>query len=217
MEKKVQSAQQAIRSFVTRRISEIQACYLESTRHQSGARQLAILRRAVTKEPGSDPDIWMIEFEGLPEFLVGKGQQASLAEYAVHVAFTLYAVHQQSLSTGMHQVGREHSLGFAIKQLTVINHSKYQNLVEGQLPRRFAALITANSFYEVSYYARQIIHQLRLVEIPLDYGLLAQQFYDLQDPYRADGVRLAWGRDFAKAHIGINSEAKNMAERQCNA
>ena len=176
-----------------------------------------MLRHAITKNPGSDPDIWMIEFGELPENFVGNGPDASMAENAVHAALTLYSVHQQSQTIEMHQVGREHSLGSAIKQLILKNQSKYQNLEDGQMPRRFSALITAESFAEVMHYARQLIQQLRAEGIPLDYGLLAQQFYDLQDPYRADGVRLAWGRDFARAPIGINSEAKNMAERQCNA
>lgn len=205
-EEKQRDPRQAIYSFVVRRIAGIQASYLDPTRHKFGTRQLAVLRHAITKKPGSDPDIWMIEFGELPENLVGTGPDASMAENAVHAALTLYSVHQQSQTIGMHQVGREHSLGSAIKQLITKNQSKYQNLEDGQMPHRFSALITAESFTEVMYYARQLVQQLRAEDIPLDYGLLAQQFYDLQDPYRADGVRLAWGRDFVKTHMSNTSE-----------
>lgn len=98
----------------------------------------------------------------------------------------------------MHVPGREHSLGAAVRSLVEKDSGKYARLEPGELPRRFAAMVTAQSMSETAHYARQLIQQLRSASIPLDYGLLAQQFYDLQNPYRADGVRLSWGRDYAQ-------------------
>jgi CRISPR system Cascade subunit CasB len=67
-------------------------------------------------------------------------------------------------------------------------------------PLRFAALGTATEFSEITHYARMLIRQLRSATrvIPLDYGRLAGQLFDLQFPGFADGVKLAWGREFTR-------------------
>jgi CRISPR system Cascade subunit CasB len=66
------------------------------------------------------------------------------------------------------------------------------------MPRRFSALVTAESIDEVAHYARQIVQQLRSVEVPLDYGRLAGQLYVFQYSYLRDRVRLEWAREFAQ-------------------
>ena len=63
------------------------------------------------------------------------------------------------------------------------------------------------------HYARQLVQQLRAASIPLDYGLLAQQLYDLQNPYRADAVRLSWGRAFARVSFDATMEQEERKER----
>lgn len=208
-----QSPRQAIRAFVAQRVNGLQKSYLDPARRSLGAGRLAALRHAVSKEPGSTPDIWALEFEGMPNQLVGRGDRPSAGEQAVHTALTLYALHQQSQTVGMHAPGHEHSLGAAAKQMIAKEHAKYENLQEGEPPRRFAALITAESFSETAHYARQLVQQLRAAAIPLDYGLLAQQLYDLQNPYRADVVRLSWGRDFVQAYSHNAAEQDKQAER----
>ncbi len=187
-----------LRTYVSRCVAVLQSEYLSEGRRSTGARKLAVLRRAVAKEPGTVPETWGLEFDGMPDCLVGRGQAPSVGELAVHGALTLYAVHQQSQIEAMHMPGRKHSLGSAVRMLTIKDSAKYDNLEPGELPRRFAAMVTAQSISETTYYARQLVKQLRSASIPLDYGLLAQQFYDLQNPYRADGVRLSWGRDYAQ-------------------
>ena len=59
---------------------------------------LAKMRRGVGKAPGTDPDLWGILFEDLPEELTGTGGIPGRAEMALYTAFTLYAIHQQSHS-----------------------------------------------------------------------------------------------------------------------
>lgn len=195
---KNKSAQGQLGAFVGRRIEAIQNAYLSTSGHAKGARELAALRHAVTKVPGDVADTWSLEFEGMPTVLVGQGDVPSPGEWATHAALTLYAIHQQSQITPMHQRGREHGLGQAIRQLVQRDSNAYKSLEEGELPRRFAALVTAESFPEAVHYARQLVGQLRGEAIPLDYALLAQQFYDLQMPGRADTTKLAWGRGFAQ-------------------
>lgn len=196
MENKKESIHEQLGRFVGQRIGTIQGSYLSSNRSK-GARQLAALRHAVNNQPGETASIWQLEFDGLPYNLLGKGDVPSKAERAVHAALTLYALHQRSQTIPMHQSGREYGLGQAMHKLVLQNESSYKNLAQGEFPRRFAAFVTADSFEESMYYARQLIGQLRSASIPLDYALLACQLYDIQIPERAEKAKLAWGRGFA--------------------
>jgi CRISPR system Cascade subunit CasB len=193
----------SIVSFVNARISTIQNDYLSSSGKSQGARRLAALRHAMTMPIGSSADAWPIEFEGLPAQLVGRGSEPSRGEFSIHAALTLYAYHQQGKSEPMHVRGGEHGLGNAVRQMVLREHDRYANLEPGEMPRRFRALITAESMEETLHYARQLVQQLRGAGIPVDYAYLAAQLYDLQDPYKADEVRLAWGRGYASA---VNTE-----------
>lgn len=197
--------------FVASRAEKLQVLYLSPGGRHAGARQLAALRHAATREPGTVAEVWPIEFEGLPLELVGKGDAPSHGEYAVHGALTLYAMHQQSKNLPMHQGGKEFGLGQAIRRLVCQESVRFSNLEQGQMPRRFAALVTAESYTESLHYARQLIRQLRAADIPLDYALLARQLFDLQSPFAADRVRLSWGRGYASYH------PENEAEQQANA
>lgn len=197
-----ESPRNQVRVFVGRKIEAIQNAYLSPTGKSKGARELAFLRHAVTRKPGDTPAIWGLEFEGMPDALVGRCDDPSPGEWAVHAALTLYAVHQQSQSIPMHRQGREYGLGQAMHQLVLCAADRYESLEPGELPRRFAALVTAESFSETMHYARQLVGQLRRETIPLDYALLAQQFYDLQFSEKANGVRRAWGRGFASCCLG---------------
>jgi len=188
------SRRQALERFMTGRISRIQRAYLDPGR-SDGAATLAELRKSGT-EPGSSPATWELEFEGLPDELIGRTDEPSRAERAAHLAFTLYAIHQQSQAVPMYQAGPDHSLGRAVRDLDARGSASDSNPL-GKLPTRFAALGTASTFEEAGHYARQLITQLRAASIPLDYGRLAGQLYQFQTPAGADAVRLQWGREFA--------------------
>ena len=212
----VASPREQLGQFVSRQVNMVQSIYLSATGQSKGARELAALRRAVTKFPGAAVDTWQLEFDGLPEALVGRGDEPSAGEWAGHAALTLYAAHQQSQTFPMHQRGEEHGLGQAMREFVQRNANRFSNLEQGELPRRFAALVTAESFSETVHYARQLVHQLRSAAIPLDYALLAQQLYDLQIPGRADAVRLAWGRGFAMYQGSGESEKNQSSSRLGN-
>lgn len=201
--------ERSITSFVHARISTIQNDYLSSSGKSRGARRLAALRHAMTMPIGLNADAWPIEFEGLPAQLVGRGSEPSPGEFSIHAALTLYAFHQQGKSEPMHVRGREHGLGNAVRQMVLRERDRYANLEPGEMPRRFRALITAESMEETLHYARQLVQQLRGAGIPVDYAYLAAQLYDLQNPYKADGVRLAWGRGYASA-VNIEVDTPEM-------
>lgn len=198
-ENEFQNAEASIARFVNARIASIQNDYLSSSRKSRGARNLATLRHAMMMPIGSNADAWPLEFEGLPTSLVGKGPEPSQGEIAIHGAMTLYAFHQQGQTFPMHVRGKEHGLGNAVRQLVLQDKDRYENLEIGEMPRRLRAFITAESMEEILHYARQLVQQLRDASIPIDYAKFAAQLYDLQNPYKADGVRLAWGRGYAFA------------------
>jgi CRISPR system Cascade subunit CasB len=185
-------------------VTDLQQRYISN---QSSARgQLAKLRRAISNAPGTDPDVWNVVARCLPQEMVGRYDEGiTPGEWAAHIAVALFAVHQQSLEKPMHQVSDAkeavfHGLGHAVNELAYINKKNQQGeeLEPGEMPRRFSALVTAESIDEVAHYARQIVQQLRSVEVPLDYGRLAGQLYVFQYSYLRDRVRLEWAREFAQ-------------------
>lgn len=172
--------------YVARKAEHLQTTYIEGL--SAAKASLARLRRAVLSAPGSDPSVWAEILDGLedPDF---KEQDPTKRERAAHLALTLFAVHQQSQTTEkMHRRG--YSLGYAVRQLANDDES------EKAVLRRFHALGTASSLDEVAHHARGLIAQLRSERIPLDYGLFADQLLSLQDPRKAELVRLSWGRDY---------------------
>ena len=66
--------------------------------------------------------------------------------------------------------------------------------------RRFHALGTASTFAEIAYHARGLIQLMRAKDIPLDYGMLAQDFADLLVTSRQNSVRLRWARQLYKVN-----------------
>lgn len=194
----LKTRQNDIYRYVASRVSKLQGGYLSDAGRGNAARQLAELRRAVGKEPGSAPNTWAIEFDGCPDSLIGVGQRPSEGENAIHAALTLYAIHQQSQKQGMHCTGKEHDLGSAVRKCIYLNRDG-ESLENGELPRRFSAMVTADSIDEVVHYARQLIKMLRSESIAIDYGRLAQQLLLFQNPYARHRVLLEWGRGYARA------------------
>jgi CRISPR system Cascade subunit CasB len=158
---------------------------------------LAELRRALTRDPGDYPPTWEVEFGGFPKVLMGNTDAPNRAELSVHAALTLYAVHQQSNHEwSAHQQGV--TLGKAAAHLVRAGHSA-DGAALYQPPRRFAALVTANTLPELLHHARGMIQQLRSADpmLPIDYGILAADIDAMQYPAVAHSVRLRWARDFA--------------------
>lgn len=151
---------------------------------------MANLRRGVGTEPGSLPELWQFMFEDFPHSLAGQGMTPSAGERAVHAALTLFALHQQSKDINekcMHVLNMP--LGKAVQRLI---HAKQER--EEAIKRRFATVVTANSFEELVWHLRGLIKLLRDEDIPLDYAQLANDLFYFQFATARDGVRLQWGR-----------------------
>ena len=161
--------------------------------------ELAKLRRGIGHAPGELPELWGSFLLEMPESFQSRSAP-SAAEWAVYLALTLYAVHQQGNDRPMNCPGN--TLGRAVRQLAERN-SAGQDWTEASVLRRFNALATAEEITEISHHLRGMIQMLSVAKdggIPLDYPQLAADLYELQcaDPRYAQtpaNVRLRWGQD----------------------
>ena len=178
---------------------------LQASYERGDKATLAILRRAAGKTPEKDPLAWSCVLDTLlPDFSVGKDDNANSAELAAFIALTLYALHQRSLHTPMHQKGNK-SLGTAVAELTLASDSK-------SIKSRLDTLMVARTASATSYHLRSLISLLHAYEIPLDYAQLACDLRKLYTPFAEyfssvsarqksydlrESVILRWGRDYA--------------------
>jgi CRISPR system Cascade subunit CasB len=185
-------------AFVDAQVSRIQAGYLRYPPASSARADLARLRRGVGREAGTVPEIFSLTTN--PDDSGSIGHDGPTAdERAIHLALTLYAVHQQSQSRRMHERGR--SFGSALGRIRYADGAENPGVV-----RRFQALGTATDLSEVAAHARALVTLLRSASQGFDYGLLARDLVRLQDPARAADVRLSWGRDFYRVRAAEQPE-----------
>lgn len=179
---------ESTREFVAATIAPIQAGYLRSPQSSRSRADLAKLRRGVGQEAGTVPEILYLTMN--PDDRWSKGYEGPTPdERAIHLALTLYAVHQQSQHRAMHVADR--SFGAALGRLRYTDGQENPGVL-----RRFQALGTATDLHETAEHARALITLLRRAGIGFDYGRFAQDLVLLQLPAHSDAVRLVWGRDF---------------------
>lgn len=161
--------------------------------------ELAILRRGVAQQPGSDPRLLGLTVAGLYPNPSGLQDEILPAERAAYASLTLFAVHQQS-----HRDRKMHSEDYPFGRSARLlgRHSGSRDAVRA----RFTALATASTWDETMHHARGLIQQLRAYGIPLGYGQFARDLLDLQRPTSADRVRLVWGRHFYREHSPDDDE-----------
>lgn len=158
-----------------------------------GARRAALanLRRGAGRAPGDLPSLWGTIFDGMPENMAGSGAAPSRAEWAVYIALTLYALHQQGRDPAREPMNAEGAgMGRAAAQM--VRDEGDMNRVL----RRFNETATSSGMEELEHHLRGLVNMLRAEGIPLDYQQLAGELFAYQSPEQAAQVRLAWGRDF---------------------
>ncbi|AOT61734.1 type I-E CRISPR-associated protein Cse2/CasB [Streptomyces rubrolavendulae] len=143
-------------------------------------------------------------------------EQEQREDTAVHIAVTLWALHQQSLrEEPMHRA--QWSLGRSVRRLAhgrtgARDHEEsYGGLsaapaaerveeASETVRQRFVRIGGASDTEVLATRLREMVLLLRSARIPLDYALLADQLLLWQDENRRDEVRRAWGRDFHRRH-----------------
>ncbi|GGV69300.1 hypothetical protein GCM10010277_79400 [Streptomyces longisporoflavus] len=170
-------------------LEPIQRGYMHPNDEARAVTRLAQLRRGAGKAPEEIPELFGLT--GTERLYADSGRLKS-SEHgpdAVHLAVTLYALHQQSHRTArMHVPGRR--LGRAVRALMPPGE------IDEALRRRFVTVAGATSANVLAYRLRQLVLLLRREAEPLDYARLADQIERALDPGRRLAVRQEWGREF---------------------
>ncbi|MEU7428629.1 type I-E CRISPR-associated protein Cse2/CasB [Streptomyces sp. NPDC040750] len=194
------TARQRVTRLAADHITALQRGYLADQSHAVAS--LARLRRGAGRPAGQLPDLWALIDTG-PLHATPDGarplseQEMGRAEDALHVALTLYALHQQSRRTGMYQAdrpGRRRGLGSAVRRMMKPGE------IDEPVHKRLVRAGTAPDLTVLAQRLRDIIVLLRREDIELDHALLAGQLYTFQWPGGADTVRREWGRSFHAWH-----------------
>lgn len=161
------------------------------------AADLAAMRRGLGKPAGDVPAMW-------PFYNAILTSERSPLLDAEHVSLCLYALHQQSQHTPMHQP--DIGLGAALRQL-----SRTKGISEDAVTRRFNAAATATSVGELVWHLRGLVTQLRSKAMPLDYTGLLRDLYAWSDADRRARVRRRWGMQFHSWNSKTSEAAESSA------
>lgn len=170
---------------VDQRIRRLQKGYLGGK--SSAQATVAQLRRSVAMSPGQNPEIWgWTEFPAPP----GTGDMPTREEWAVHLAMTLYAMHQQGRLQPAYKRGM--TFGEVVSKLGV------ETGRDDTLWLRFTAVLTASSIAGVREHLQSLVGQLHANSyfVPVDYATLADDLAFLLNPRTANRIRLKWERDY---------------------
>lgn len=181
---------------------------LLNTQNDSARRaDLARLRRGIGLHPGADPELWAAFLNELDEEMYSPDGKPTYAEWAVYIALTLFALHQQGSDTREKPMSRdEQKLGKAVADLIKGPDD------EERVRRRFNTLATSDSIEELSHHLRGMVQLLKAGGIPVDYPRLAGDLYEFQFIDRRDAVKLRWGQDFYSAMKKNNDLNKESEE-----
>lgn len=191
-------------SLVRRRIAALSATRATS----STTAALAQLRRAIDRPPGSVPEIWALTIADVPG--PDTGDEPTREEWAVHLALCLFAIHQQGKSDPVQHDGL--GLGMAVARLDRERGGDSRDGEVSPTRRRFTALSTATSLTEAAFHLRGIVTQLRSAGVPLDYGMLADDFVRFQRTGGGASVRLAWARQFYRTEPKDPPQSESSTE-----
>ena len=178
----------AIHDFVNKKIN-----YLMNREESYVRATLAKLRRGISRNPGSVPDIWDFTLSSLPEEFLSKSDVPTPGEWAAHLSLTLFALHQQGNDIKQKPMSAPaDSLGSAVWRLVRAKGEASENAIK----RRFDTVITSDSPEELAHHLRGLIQLLRSESIPLYYPQLAVDLLKFQSPLLRDGIKLRWGQDY---------------------
>jgi CRISPR system Cascade subunit CasB len=172
-------------------IGRLQSGYTRDRPDAVGA--LARIRRGAGKQIHAVPDLWGLTGTELLHREIDARRWAddfTRAENAVHIAVTLWALHQQSRRDAPMHVPGGPQLGRAVRDLMPGQE------IDEPLRRRFVRVGTATSLDVLAQRLRDVVMVLRTHAQPMDYGALAEQLYRWQQPGERMAVHRVWGRNF---------------------
>lgn len=197
-------------------IADLQSYTLKKIRYQwsvtlnssSTKADLASLRRNILKSPARTIEPWAIIFGGnneeIEQLLKGKLYTnsrhftgLSQTEVAIYYAFSLYAIHQQSISDKSMD-SAETSPGYAFAKLSQVRGSKNDSALEEakKVMDKLKSLAGKKDFKMQMADLYGLFSLLNDAEIPLDYAQLVVDLFNLQSKHYKDQVLIRWINDF---------------------
>ena len=175
-----------VRKVVDARICTLQYGYRQD--RSDAVSTVARVRRGSGKPAWVMPDLWgLIGTEALYE-RPWRESDAEQAENAVHMAVTLWALHQQGRRDGDMHIAGGYGFGKAVRLL--------KPDIDEPIRKRFVRAATASSLDALAGRVRELVLLMRKEGVGLDYGLLAAQLYRWQRPGGRAEVHREWGRSF---------------------
>ena len=117
----------------------------------SGGRAALANRRGIGKKPGEMPELWDVFFNKMSPELFSKSNEPSMAEWAIYISMTMFALHQQGSTEAVHCEGR--SLGSAAADLMEEKTDENRE----RIMRRFGPVVTAKDMPELSHHIRGLV------------------------------------------------------------
>ena len=185
------SIPKTVHETVNAHIARLQGGYMNDRPDAVAA--LARIRRGAGKPIHALPDLWGLTVtDAFYSALEGKASvsERDKAEQAVHIAVTLWALHQQSRRDAPMHVAGGPQLGRAVRALMPGDD------LDDPIRQRFVRLGTSASLEVLAQRARDVVLLLRQNAQPMDYGMFAEQLYRWQRPSERMRVHQAWGRNF---------------------
>lgn len=219
-----ETRQRAIGKFVNSKIAPLQYNYTNVTTGSAGARaHLAMLRHGFEDGEVRWLNVGYDIFSDWPHETLGDpaderkfGAQETLN--AIGSALQMYALHQQSKSSGMawfptgkaklqNSDKRKHSFGVACRALEGPKVSSEVTTIR----RRLQVMEYVPDFEGVRTNLIPLIRMMRSNGITLDYDRLAQDLFRLQFPSRRSSVFKRWGQEYFST-LAQPTEAEEAAE-----
>ncbi len=164
---------------------------------------LSNLRNSVGRPSVENLEGIKLLYEFIPEEFYTKYSKLTFEENAILTTLQLYAIHQQSEDESVNDTEKKDgwdNVGESISEMR--NEDNFLSL-----DRRFNAMITSQSFEELSNHLRQLIKILKGTKelIKVNYPKLAQDLYDFARGYD-ERVRLNWSRAYYSKNISKGEE-----------
>ncbi|MDK8276584.1 MAG: type I-E CRISPR-associated protein Cse2/CasB [Peptoniphilus duerdenii] len=164
---------------------------------------LSNLRNSVGRPSAENLEGIKLLYQFIPEEFYTKYSKLTYEENAILTTLQLYAIHQQSEVDSVNNTEKKDgwdNVGESIAEIRTEDNFL-------SLDRRFNAMITSQSFEELSNHLRQLIKILKGSKdiVKINYPKLSKDLYDFVRGYD-ERVRLNWSRAYYSKNISKGEE-----------
>ncbi|ERT63128.1 type I-E CRISPR-associated protein Cse2/CasB [Peptoniphilus sp. BV3AC2] len=164
---------------------------------------LSNLRNSVGRPSAENLEGIKLLYQFIPEEFYTKYSKLTYEENAILTTLQLYAIHQQSEVYSVNNTEKKDgwdNVGESIAEIRTEDNFL-------SLDRRFNAMITSQSFEELSNHLRQLIKILKGSKdiVKINYPKLSKDLYDFARGYD-ERVRLNWSRAYYSKNISKGEE-----------